>query len=65
MDFKINLTFLIDPVFLHMIKKSSQKLKYLENKRAFKVKLKAFFIFFKGLSVIKNCLRPESASSLM
>ena len=26
-------------------------------KRAFKVKLKAFFIIFKGISVAKNCLR--------
>ena len=30
-------------------------------KRAFEVKQKAFFIIFKGLSVAKNCLRPESA----
>ena len=29
--------------------------------RAFKVKYKSFFIIFKGLSVAKNCLRPESA----
>ena len=29
-------------------------------KRAFKVKWKAFFIIFKGLSVAKNCVRPES-----
>ena len=25
------------------------------------VKWKAFFIIFKGLSIVKNCLRPESA----
>ena len=30
-------------------------------KRDFKVKLKAFFIIFKGLSVAKNSIRPESA----
>ena len=30
-------------------------------KRAFEVKQKAFFIIFKGLSVVKNCLRPDSA----
>ena len=30
-------------------------------KRAFKVKKKAFFIIFKGLSVVKNGLRHESA----
>ena len=29
-------------------------------RRAFKVKQKVFFISFKGLSVAKNCLRPES-----
>ena len=31
-------------------------------KRAFKVKLKAFFFIFKGVSVDRNCLRPENAS---
>ena len=30
-------------------------------KRAFELKQKAFFIIFKGLSIAKNCLRPESA----
>ena len=30
-------------------------------KKTFKVKWKAFFIIFKGLSIAKNCLRPESA----
>ena len=30
-------------------------------KRAFKVKYKTLFIIFKGLSVAKNCLRPEIA----
>ena len=29
-------------------------------KRAFNMKWKAFFISFKGLSTIRNCLRPES-----
>ena len=29
-------------------------------KRAFGMKQKTFFIIFKGLSVAKNCLRPES-----
>ena len=36
-------------------------LNILRTKRAFKVKQKAFFIIFKGLSIAKNCLRPESA----
>ena len=30
-------------------------------KRAFEVKQKTFFINFKGISVAKNCLKPESA----
>ena len=30
-------------------------------KRAFKVKYKAFFIIFKGLSIAKNGLSPENA----
>ena len=30
-------------------------------KSAFKMKQKAFFIIFKGLSVSKNCLKPENA----
>ena len=46
--------------FRYMTKKSKQKPKYLENEKAFEVKYKAFFIFFKARSVAKNCLRPES-----
>ena len=60
MNFEINLMFLIK-TFLYMTKKSGQKLIILRTKRAFKVKYKAFFITFKGLSVAKNCFRPESA----
>ena len=33
----------------------------MRTKRAFEVKQKAFFIIFKGLSAVKNCIRPESA----
>ena len=33
----------------------------MRTKRAFKVKQKAFFIIFKGLSFAKNCFRPESS----
>ena len=29
-------------------------------KKAFEVEQKAFFIIFKGLSVAKSCLRPDS-----
>ena len=54
--------FLIES-FFYMSKKSKQKPKYLRTKRAFKVKQKAFFIIFKGLSVVKNCLRTLSAPS--
>ena len=39
-----------------MIKNSEQKFKYLKNEN--KVKLKAFFITFKGLSAARNRLRP-------
>ena len=60
MKSQISLIFLIKP-FRYMAKKSRQKLEYLRMKRAFELKQKAFFIIFKGLSVSKNCLRPESA----
>ena len=46
MNFEINMI-----VFLHD-EKVKEKFKYLENN---------IFIIFKGLSVAKNCLRPESA----
>ena len=59
--FEINLIFLMTKKFCYMTKKTRQKFKYLENERAFDVKLKAFFIIFKGFSATKNCLRPESA----
>ena len=29
--------------------------------RPFEMKQKAFFFIFKGLSIAKNCLKPESA----
>ena len=58
---EINLVFLIKP-FFYMTIKSEKKFKYLENKRAFKAKYKVFFIICKGISVAKNCLRPESAN---
>ena len=37
-----------------------KSLTILRTERAFEVKLIAVFIIFKGLSVAKNCLRPES-----
>ena len=42
-----------------MTKKSRQKLKYLENERSFWGEIKIIFHHFKGLTVVKNCLRPE------
>ena len=56
-NLEINLIFLIRSFFC-MTKTWCLKIKYLEDKRAFKVKDKTFFITFKGLSFAKNCLRP-------
>ena len=53
-NYEMNLIFLI--------KKSRQKLKYLESEKSFKDEIKkVVFIILKGLSNAKNCLRPESA----
>ena len=41
-----------------MTEKSSQKFKYLENEKSFWGEIKSIF---QGLSIAKNCLRPESA----
>ena len=43
-----------------MNKKSRQKLQYLENGKSFLGEINIIFHPFKGLSVAKNCLRPES-----
>ena len=45
-----------------MAKNSRQKFKYVENKKSFKGEIKGIFHHFKGLSVGKIFLRPESAS---
>ena len=42
-----------------MTKKSRQKLKYRENERSFWGEIKIIFYHFKGLTVVKNGLRPE------
>ena len=42
-------------------KSQDKKLNILSTKIAFEAKQKAFFIIFKGVSVAKNYLRPESA----
>ena len=60
LNFGINLIFLIRP-FYHNTKRSRQKLKYLENKKSFWGEIKKNLIIIKGLSVVKNCLRPNSA----
>ena len=44
-----------------MAKKSRQKSKYLENEKSFRLEIKSIFHHFKGFSVAKHCLRPESA----
>ena len=54
--------FLLSSGFATWPKRQDKNLKILKIKRAFEVKSKAFFIIFKGLSVAKNYLRPESAS---
>ena len=58
-NFEIDLIFLIKS-FFYLSKKSWRASKYLENKKAFKVKAKAFFITFKELSITKSSRRPES-----
>ena len=50
MHFEITFIFLIKP-FSYMSKKSRQKFEYLENEKS----------IFKGISVAKSGLRPESA----
>ena len=42
-------------------KRQNKNLNILRTRRALKEKKKAFFIFFKGLLIVKNGLRPDSA----
>ena len=58
--FEIKLIILIKP-FFYMTKMSRQKLKYIENEKSFRGEIKSIFTIFKGLSVAKNCIRPDSA----
>ena len=51
MNFEINFIFLIKPFFPHDQKVMIQNVNILTMKRAFKMKQKAFFIVFKGLSI--------------
>ena len=59
-NFEINLIFHIKS-FCYMTKMSRQKLKYLENEKNFWSEIKSIFHHFKGLSVAKNLIKPESA----
>ena len=59
MNFEINLISLMYR-FSTRLKSQDKNVNILRTKRAFKMKQKAFFLIFKGLSVAKNRLRPES-----
>ena len=56
MNFEIN--FLIKWLF-NITKKSDKNMNISRMKRAFNMKSKAFFITFKGLSAVKNCLESD------
>ena len=43
-----------------MTKSQEKNVNLFKRERALEVNEKAFFIIFKGLSVAKNCLGPES-----
>ena len=58
-NFVIKQSFLIKP-FSYITKKSGQNLNVSRKKIAFNMKNKGFFIIFKGLSIVRKCLRPES-----
>ena len=52
-------------LWVHVFKKSRQKLKYLEyleDEKSFADEIKSCFHHFKDLSVLKNCLRLETRS---
>ena len=63
-NFKINFSFLIKP-FIYIISNIQihKNSNILRTKRAFIVKQKAFSISFKGSSITRNYLRPESGPS--
>ena len=58
-NFVIKHSFLIKP-FSYITKKSGQNVNVSRKKIAFNMKNKGFFIIFKGLSIVRKCLRPES-----
>ena len=60
LNLKLTLSFL-SRGFATWPKSQDKNLNIFRTKRALEVKEKVFFIIFKGLSVAKNCLRPEGA----
>ena len=60
-NLEVNLIFLIRS-FSTQPKSRDKNLNVLRTKITFKVKWKAFFFSFTGLSLAKSCLRPESLS---
>ena len=63
-DLKLALSFLSSR-FATWPKSQYKNVNILRKKGAFVVKQKAFFIIFKGLSVAKNCIRPERGPFLI
>ena len=51
MNFEIKPNFIIKPFFPHGQKGNTKNINIFGTKRAFQMKLKAFFIIFKGLSL--------------
>ena len=58
-DFEINHSPLIK-TFSCITKISEKNVNISRTKRAFNMKLKVFFVLFKGFSIVRNCLRPDS-----
>ena len=56
-NFEINPSFLIT-LFFYVTKKSGEKFEYFKNKKSFQDEIKSISCF-KGLSVSRNCFRPE------
>ena len=58
LSFEINHSFLIK-LFFYITKSQDKNVNISRTKRALNMKWKIFFIVFKGLSIVKNCLKPE------
>ena len=57
-NFEIKLSYQV--FFLYDQKSMNKYLNIFRTKRVFEMRWKVFFIIFKGFSVAKDCLRPES-----